>query len=266
MLTFNQKTSIVALGTMLAFIPVLPGCNNPIVADPLPPQGQNACCLLMIVHGLGDTPEDWPAELLSTIENRAGDAKSWDIVTYDWSAYATSEDGSTASRSGMEIGRQVGQALASPNYRYEHIHFIAHSVGSFVIHAAAQTYRQQAAMPARIHMTFIDPFTLHGFTRLFYGKKKFGAEADFAETYVNTDDPVPSTNTPLNNTHNFDLTETPGKITTGADAHWWPVDYYIMTAQDRTLPYGFQLAPMAAGSQNPVAHADFPRGASTVVP
>lgn len=236
------------------------GCTPTVTAPPLPPRAADAACLLFIVHGSGDTAGDWPAEMQQAIAARFDSSTTWDIVAYDWNPYAA--DKRSAAETGLEIGRQVGEILAADGCAYETIHFLAHSVGAFVAHGAVQAYAAATAVPARIHLTLLDPFTLRGLTGFLYGRRHFGLDADFAEVYFNTDDPVPSTNTPLTHAHNFDVTGAAGRTT--ADAHWWPVVWYLTTIRDKTDPCGFQLSPMATGGQT-VSWDDFPEGATTVI-
>ncbi len=252
-------------GLLLCALAAVLGCTEKITADPLPPQGEEADRLLLVVHGLGDSPQSWPSELIDAVRLRMDNSTRWDMVAYDWSDHSEDSDWLTASYSGLEIGRQLGTFLASAEYSYGTIHIIAHSVGSFVIHGAVQAYRKKSGSPARIHMTYLDPFTLHGVLNYSYGRKNFGRGADFAEMIFNSDDPVPSTNIPLDHAHNFDITGSDLKNTEGSEAHWWPVDYYITTIEDAGLAYGFQLSPMATGTGSPSTGSDYPAGETTVV-
>ena len=45
------------------------GCQE-YVSEPLPPQGDGSCCLMVIVHGSGSSPDDWPLELENAIDAR----------------------------------------------------------------------------------------------------------------------------------------------------------------------------------------------------
>ena len=240
------------------------GCSRAIVSEPLPPQSPKAVNLLFIVHGHGETPEDWPADLVSALSSRFPDKTQWDIVTYDWDRYSRKRF--SASKRGLIIGRRVGETLASSKFNYRTIHFIGHSVGSFLIHAACNAYREAAENPARLHVTFLDPFTLHGFFGWGFGWKQFGKGADFAEVYTNTDDIVPTSNGIVENAHNFDVTKSSHKQDSKPNMHWWPVDYYIMSVRNTGLPFGYQLAPMSTGIDNEAVQKKFPAGETTIVP
>jgi len=241
------------------------GCVDQITPTPLPAQTQGARCLLLVVHGSGDTAGGWPAELIEGVKQKIVQAEQWDCVAYDWSRWA--DDKATASEAGLHIGAYIGSALASAPYSYERMQLVAHSVGAFVIQAACDAYRAEAENSAgRLHLTFLDPFTGNGLVDWTYGRGRFGEGADFAEAYINTDDPVPSTNSPLQQAHNFDVTARAPELLSGAQRHWWPVDFYRQSILSEGGEPGYPLALMATGEGAPADHDDFPRGQTTVVP
>jgi len=171
------------------------GCHE-YVSEPFPPQSDNSCCLVVIVHGSGSSPDDWPLELQNAIDARLPlDVRQrWDIVRYGWEEHANNR--LLASNAGLELGQQVGMMLTAEDYEYSRIHFIAHGVGSFVAHAAATTYINSADLPATIHTTYLDPVSSRDIS--------FGDGVDFSENYFNDDDPVLFSNAALADSHNFD--------------------------------------------------------------
>ncbi len=231
---------------------------------PLPAQSQSARYLLFVVHGSGDAPADWPADFIEGVEETVAHREQWDVIAYDWSRYA--EDKATASQAGIEIGKHVGAALASAEYRYERIQFVAHSVGAFVAQAACDAYRETRADNTRIHLALLDPFTGNGLIDWTYGTRRFGEGADFAEAYINTDDPVPSTNGALDKAHTFDVTAQAPQSLSGRDRHWWPVYFYIESIDTEDMQFGYPLSLMATGESAPTTHEQFPRGQTTMVP
>jgi hypothetical protein len=81
------------------------------------------------------------------------------------------------------------------------IHLIGISVGSFAANAAAVECKASPKDKRPfIQLTLLDPFTQRGIFDFGYGNRVFGKSADYAQQYLNTDDPVPSTNAPLDNT------------------------------------------------------------------
>jgi hypothetical protein len=249
---------------IMALMVLCAGCARQITPAPVPAQSEGARYLLLIVHGSGDTAAAWPADLAEKVQAAVPQAGQWDIVAYDWSTY--SEDKLSAADAGIEIGTYIGTTLSSSAYHYERIQFVAHSVGSFVIQAACDAYRSQASPAARIHLTFLDPFGGKGLFDWTYGQENFGAGADFAEDYINTSDPAPSTNDPLLNAHNFDVTSKAPATLTGRDLHWWPVYFYIESVTAQEQQYGYPLSLMATGDSPPVDQKQFPRSETTVVP
>ncbi len=238
-------------------------CTGHITPQPLPPQTVGARYLLLVVHGSGDTAAGWPADVLQKIAATMVHREQWDLVAYDWSAYAGSK--TSASKAGLEIGSYIGETLASEAYSYERIQLVGHSVGAFVVQGACDAYRKNGSKTARIHLTFLDPFTGNGLIDWTYGKRRFGQGADFAEAYINTDDPVPSTNGFLRKAHNFDVTALAPASLTGSDRHWWPVYYYLESIGKEGVAYGYPLSLMATGDAAPTQQARFPIGETTVV-
>jgi len=248
---------------IMALMILFSGCMRQITPAPVPAQSDGARYLLFIVHGSGNTAADWPADLVEKVKTVIPQAGQWDIVAYDWSTY--SADKLSAADAGIQIGTYIGTTLSSSAYHYERIQFVAHSVGSFVIQAACESYRSQAFRAARIHLTFLDPFCGRGLFDWTYGNRHFGAGADFAEAYINTSDPAPSTNDPLQYAHNFDVTAKAPATLTGSDLHWWPVYYYIDSVTAQGQQYGYPLSLMATGDGPPAEQQQFPRGETTVV-
>lgn len=236
------------------------GCRQPVIADPLTAQGGAARFLLLIVHGSGDTAGGWPAELNNAVSSALDEPGSWDIVCYDWSRYADNK--LAASRAGLAIGAAIGASLASDNYTYEAIQMVGHSAGAFVMQGACDAYRERGGA-ARVQLTFLDPFTGNGFIDWTYGRRRFGAGADFAEAYTNTDDPVPSTNGLLLQVHNFDVTALAPDTVTDSNGHWWPVTWYTQSVGSGT-GCGYGLSLMSAWP-DPTGFDDFAKGGKTVL-
>ena len=230
------------------------GCIIEYISDPLPPQGESSTSLMVIIHGSGATPDDWPQNLESAIDARLSPAvrQSWDIVRYGWEEYASNSF--LAAGAGTELGKQVGTMLAGEDYTYTQIHFIAHGVGSFVAHWAATTYIA-AGGPAGIHITYLDPVSS--------ANAPLGSGTDFSEDYFNSSDPVAASNTAVANSHNFDVTNYLLRDVGTAEGHVWPVNYYLLSVEDDRIPYGFQLSPMV--NPTPVGFGSFPAGVTTAL-
>jgi len=249
------QLGIIAIISIFCIFFFVQGCVVEYVSEPLPPQGATSNKLMVIIHGLGASSDDWPLALENAIDARlsAGVRANWDIVRYGWEEYAV--NAFAAANAGPELGNQVGTMLSAQDYDYDQIHFVAHCVGSLVAHAAATTYAENAAQPAAIHMTYLDPALLKA--------TPFGSGADFAEDYFNSDDPMPKTGIAVADSHNFDITQYMLRDVGTAEGHIWPINYYILTVEDDRIPYGFQLSPMI--NTTPVDFNQYPAGATTTL-
>jgi len=83
--------------------------------------------------------------------------------------------------------------------------------------------------PEYLRLTLLDPFCSRGILGIGYGARSFGVSADYAEHYMNTDDPVPTTNEALPNCYCVDVTSAPEResfvLPQGGSMHCWPVAY-----------------------------------------
>jgi Lipase len=169
----------------------------------------------------------------------------------DWSQYSTNI--LQASYNGERIGQRAANELIdllSPG-SLQTIHLIGISVGSFAADAASREIKnildsKTTSPPSSrpfVQLTLLDPFTQRGIFGLGYGNRVFGTTADYTQQYLNTDDPVPSTNAPLQNSVCYDITNLrPDEIF----GHDWPVAYYgksnacgkVMTQKDQQQEEG----------------------------
>ena len=118
-------------------------------------------------------------------------------------------------------------------------------------------------------LTLLDPFTSRGVLEPAYGKNNFGKTADYCELYLNSDDPVPSTNEPLPFSHTFDVTKSSQRSKfiplEGDSMHSWPCAFYGLNWADK-------IDGRVCKKQNsdllfnPPNHAVKKRGEVTVVP
>ncbi len=219
----------------------------------LPPQGTRSSSLLLIVHGSGDTADSWPLDLEEAIESEFGQRPEWDIVRLDWAPIA--ERRLRATEVGRELGRRIASEITGGAYNYELIHMIAHSVGAHVVHAATSGIREYEKMnrllPRHrlvIHQTLLDPFVGNSIVDWSFGESRFGTGADFAFSYMTSEDRTPMTNDYLINAHNLDLSRSSlaSDLKHAAESHYLPVLFYrqSVAATEETGP-GFSLSPYA---------------------
>ena len=221
------------------------------------PQPTDASNLVLIIHGSGDSAEAWPTALQQKI-NEHPFHEHWDVWTYDWAEEAESK--LSASSSGLQLGELIAQELLENPYDYQHLHLVAHSVGSFVLHGLSGVLSEESNI--EMHSTYLDPFTGNGVFDWSYGERHFGRHEDFAEAYYNLDDSVPSTNGMLEHAHNFDVTPLRPSDYDEDSAHWWPTDYYINSVLNPEL-IGYGHANLLLEDGLETLKQAFPKGAQT---
>jgi hypothetical protein len=183
------------------------------------------------------------------------------VCTYDWKQWRGNEF--NAAFNGEKIGSKLGEQLS--NLDLHDIHVIGISVGSFAANECTKRYMQklEGGKRARIRLTLLDPFTARGFFSPIFGRKNFGRFADYCEVFLNTDDPVPFTNTPLDHAHNFDITQSASKAQfiplPGDNMHSWPTAYFGLLWREKIDPRRLQ-------SIFTPSHAKNPRGAVQLLP
>ena len=231
-----------------------------IWVDDLPQPG-GAPNLRVLIHGSGDTADDWPQDLKDVMIQVFPDGDTWDVWTYDWDEYADSK--LSASKSGYELGEQMAYLLLDEPYEYEHIHLVAHSVGCFVTFGIAEHLFNQKSN-ITVHSTYLDPFTGHGMINWGFGERNFGQYSHFSESYYNRDDSVPSTNGSLEFAHNFDVTALRPEQFSEDEFHWWPIEYYLQSIEDDSLMgYGLSEQVLLEGAQ--AIKERYPPGEETVL-
>jgi hypothetical protein len=183
----------------------------------------------IIFHGAGGQDSNTDA-LLKVLKDRCLDNTSSCIKMVDWSK--DSKNLLQASVKGCKIGTTLGQEVknlieggGSPAIR--NIHVIGISVGAFPASAMVQELHKTLKPSIRrnicIQLTLLDPFQQKAVLGVNFGRFNFGKGADYAQQYLNTDDPVPSTNDPLPNCVSIDITSLrPNNIL----GHDWPLIYY----------------------------------------
>jgi hypothetical protein len=168
------------------------------------------------------------------------------VKLYVWSPWADAE--LRAHQNGERVGEALGKELATLA-GLQSVHLVGHSAGAYVVEPLCVALKRNTNRPVRVDMTYLDPIGIRGAFDFGWGARTFGACADYAEAYINTDDPAPGTNSPLANAWNVDITaarESAGYVRGG---HRWPVRYY----RDQ-----LKAADVTAGAYS---HEQRPRGA-----
>lgn len=131
---------------------------------------------------LVDAEDHPPADSFTRICTAGG----WDVWVVDWRDDAFFIDGLALQdpiQNPVEVlskAAVIGERLASRLMlkNYEHVHLIAHSAGSSLIHSATSQLKRMVP-GVKIHDTFLDAFD-PGFV------SRYGNKADWADNYVDT--------------------------------------------------------------------------------
>lgn len=175
----------------------------------------------LVFHGAGG--QDVYTDMLMT-KLRAPRTKSTSYYSsmVEWSN--SSSNILQASFNAQRIGSTAATQLYQNAGNLKTVHLIGISVGAFAADAACQAIKSRIGESVFVQLTLLDPFTQRGIFDTGYGARNFGNDADYFQQYLNTDDPVPSTNAPLEKSVCFDITNIrPQDISFGHD---WPVAYY----------------------------------------
>lgn len=207
--------------------------------------------VVLVIHGSADADNPLLAEIVAGLTDRYRDEPGAAVRFVRWAP--ESDERLRAAATAQAVGRQLGATLAGLGSLRD-LQLIAHSSGTFMPDAICSAFRAGSGSPARITMTLLDPFQIRGFVDWTWGAREHGRCADFTLAVINTDDPAPATNRPLERAWNLDVTTHQGRAGFTRNGHYWPLKYY------RDYLLGRQ--PEISG-WNP---ADHPRGAVAIAP
>ncbi len=193
------------------------------------------------------------------------------VHVFEWRQWLEAASTERISYVGQAIGAKQGRALAS-HANLRSLHVVGTSAGAFAANECVSAYVAAAAGKPRatVRLTLCDPFTaradeVSGDASMTTGSRIFGRDADFAEHYLNTDDIVPSTSTPLPLCYCYDVTKSAERVDfpppdTGnalqdlglklLGAHNWPI-YYFAHHYETKVAGGQPVLP---------SHDELPRG------
>lgn len=205
----------------------------------------SATRLVIVVHGSMDADNPQFPVMLERLRDRYAADPGTQVRFLRWEPWANVR--LRAAASAQLLGNRLGMELAALPALAD-LQLIVHSSGAYVADALCESYRQNAGLPARIEMVFLDAFQIDGFLDWSHGARTHGRCADFAMAIFNTDDPAPASNRPLQHAYNLDVTGLPVPAGFSRNGHYWPVEYYL----EALLHQG--LLPQIAD------HAIYPRG------
>ena len=254
---------------LLAVVAAIAGCTAPQARYTIPATAPSPG-LAVIVHGVDSSPDSWPKGLEQRIHHLAGGPEAWQIIRLDWCEISARK--LTSATNGYRLGFELGTELAQLNPPYRLMHLVAHSMGAHVIQGVADAYRPRHP-DTIIPLTFLDAFVTRGPFSLFYGRRVFGRNSDFAESFVTRGEPAFLTNALLLNAHNFDVSAAvpAHRAENPRYHHIWPIDYYLesVDSDGPGLTHGPYAATGAFGSAaDLLRHYDalqqrYPRGQTT---
>lgn len=198
----------------------------------LGPINDEAREVIVLVHGKGDNPSSWADDFARRLRrNILGEHQQ--VVTVDWEEY--SRDIFRSTLHGRRIGKELGRKLGSSRH-IERLHLIGHSAGSFVVYGICEAVKKMN--PAiYVQSTYLDPVTVYRAVDWEYGTRHFGQCADVSDAYIDRDDEVPGSNSPLPNAHTFDITGLKAAAGFTGLPHLWPIAFYRREVLSTSLPF-----------------------------
>ena len=192
------------------------------------------------------------------------------VALFDWRPWFSNE-AARNSFHGQEVGRLIGQLLATEAPELRTLHVVGTSAGAWPANEVCTSYvaAARAEERAQVMLSLTDPFCARSDRPLAdpWGMRNFGRDADFAEHYLNSDDIVPSSNEPLPLCYCYDVTGAAERTTfpppdrTGdlvydlivksLGYHSWPMGYLARHYETRLDRKGRLILP---------SHAEKPRG------
>lgn len=215
------------------------------VPSPLPDISHDVENMYILFPGFGG--EDANTDRI--YKNMPSTSNSFKYV-YDWKKWCGNL--LRASRDSEKVGKRVGKQIgefsvhlqkkrghSDSDDRLKKVHVIGISCGAFAANAVIEEIRRiekknKIKDEDRIYtkLTLLDPFTLRGIFGKDFGVNNFGKEADYCEHFLNTDDPVPSTNEPCKNAFVYDITLNEDRKTfiplPNDNMHSYPAFFYGM--------------------------------------
>ncbi len=241
-----------------------------IIVDPNIRISETVIKLVLVTHGWIDKgAEDWPADTARAFYKKV-DPNEWLCCYFDWKGGAGVVNPVDAAKYARDIASaRLAMAVLKLNHKFEHIHLVGHSAGSWTINGAASILKKQIG--AAVHLTFLDAYVPPFWKQPELGKDT-DPNTDYAEHYYTKDITHVVTQKDLTNAHNVDITD----IDMLVKDHEFPYRWYYATVADRydhriwekddpvitkadDIHYGY-VRGLEAGKENWDKSVELPRG------
>jgi hypothetical protein len=177
---------------------------------------------VIVTHGWIDkASSDWPADIAEEIRKKV-DPNEWICIFFDWQGGAAVVNPIDAVKYARDIaGPRLAKAILKLG-KFEHIHLIAHSAGSWAIDNAAKIIVK--GTKPEIHLTFLDAYVPPGWAESELGDIK-DTKSKWIDHYYTKDITLSSTHKNLTEAHNVDITQ----IDPFFAEHEFPYRWYYAT-------------------------------------
>jgi len=178
---------------------------------------------VVVTHGwLDKSAGDWPYDIAEAITGRV-DPNEWVCVFFDWRGGAAVINPVDAAKYARDIaGPRLAGAVKKLGVKFEHIHLIGHSAGSWAVNSAAKILARD--LPAAVHITFLDAYVPPKWDEKKLGDIK-GNPGSWVEHYYTKDITLKVTQMDLSNAYNVDITA----IDPWIKEHEFPYRWYYAT-------------------------------------
>jgi len=178
---------------------------------------------VVVTHGwLDKSAGDWPYDIAEAITCRV-DPNEWVCVFFDWRGGAAVINPVDAAKYARDIaGPRLAGAVKKLGVKFDHVHLIGHSAGSWAVNSAAKILARD--LPAAVHITFLDAYVPPKWDEKKLGDIK-GNPGSWVEHYYTKDITLKVTQMDLSNAYNVDITA----IDPWVKEHEFPYRWYYAT-------------------------------------
>ena len=226
-------------------------------------EGKAASRIVIVVHGWVDKGiGSWPNFVAKSISDELK-TKGWLVGYFDWHGGSFVMNPTNAATYGKTIaGYRLADSIKELGIKFEHIHLIGHSAGSWTINSAALQLHDDFP-EADMHLTFLDAYIPNHWDQSELGELPIDDTYGlWIEHYYTEDGTGKVTETLLENAQNINLID----IEPGANEHKFPFRWYQATVvgeyqmdwreknstlycESGLLKYGFERS-LEAGEEN----------------